>query len=178
MPAHFLSDTIDCEQNFARILSMGWSRLLATGIVLSTMITAAPIMCASAATGGEIRVVVRGLRNGEGRVGCSLFNDAEGFPRNREKEYREMWTPIHGGLAVCEFNRIPAGTYAVTVLHDENFDGKMDFNWIGMPTKGYGFSHDARATLLPPSFDAASFGYNGEGTVSIVIDIVYRNMVP
>jgi uncharacterized protein (DUF2141 family) len=37
---------------------------------------------------------------------------------------------------------IPAGTYAVTVLHDENSDGKMDFNWIGMPTKGYGFSID------------------------------------
>ena len=77
---------------------------------------------------------------------------------------------------MCEFNGIPAGTYAVTVLHDENSDSKMDFNWMGMPTKGYGFSNDAKATLLPPSFDTASFGYNGEGTLSIAIDIVYRNV--
>ena len=83
-----------------------------------------PIVPDSAA-GGEIRVVVRGLRNNEGRVGCSLFNHAGGFPRNREKEYRGPWTPIHSGSAACEFNRIPAGTYAVTVLHDENSDGKM-----------------------------------------------------
>ena len=156
---------------------MGWSTLLATSIALSTMIAAAPIVRASAARRGEIRVVVRGLRNGEGRVGCSLFNDAEGFPRNREKGYRQMWTPIHNGSAVCEFKGIPAGTYAVAVLHDENSDGKMDFNWIGMPTKGYGFSNGAKATLLAPSFDAASFGYDGEGILSIAIDIVYRKLM-
>src|SRR5580658_3068140 len=106
---------------------MGWSSLLATSIALSTTIAAVPIVRDSTA-GGEIRVVVRGLRNDEGRVGCGLFNHAEGFPRNREKEYREIWTPIHSGSAACEFNRIPAGTYAVTVLHDENCDGKMHFN--------------------------------------------------
>jgi uncharacterized protein (DUF2141 family) len=153
---------------------MGWSSLHATSIALSTTIAAVPIVRDSTA-GGEIRVVVRGLRNSEGRVGCSLFNHAEGFPRNREKEYREIWTPIRSGWAVCDFDGIPAGTYAVTVLHDENSDGKMDFNWIGMPTKGYGFSNGARATLLPPSFDAASFGYAGEGILSIAIDIVYRS---
>jgi uncharacterized protein (DUF2141 family) len=156
---------------------MSRSSLLATAIALLTMIAAMPIE-RDATAGGEIRVVVRSLRNNEGRVGCSLFNHAEGFPRNREKEYREIWTPIHGGSAACEFNRIPAGTYAVTVLHDENSDGKMDFNWIGMPTKGYGFSNNARATLLPPSFDAASFGYDGEGILSISIDIVYRKLSP
>ncbi len=155
---------------------MGWYTLLATSMTLSTMIATAPMVRACTARRGEIRVVVRGLRNGAGRVGCSLFNDAEGFPRNREKEYREMWTPIHNGSAVCEFNGIPSGTYAVTVLHDENSDGKMDFNWIGMPTKGYGFSNGAKATLLPPSFDAASFGYDGKGILSIPIDIVYRKL--
>jgi uncharacterized protein (DUF2141 family) len=156
---------------------MGWSSLLATSIALSTTIAAVPIVRDSTA-GGEIRVVVRGLRNDEGRVGCGLFNHAEGFPRNREKEYREIWTPIHSGSAACEFNRIPAGTYAVTVLHDENCDGKMHFNWVGMPTKGYGFSNGAKATLFAPSFDAASFGYDGKGLLSIAIDIVYRKLVP
>ena len=53
----------------------------------------------------------------------------------------------------------------------------MDFNWIGMPTKGYGFSNGAKGTLLPPSFDAASFGYDGEG-LSIVNDLVYQKLMP
>src|SRR5229473_3437631 len=66
---------------------MGWYTLLATSMTLSTMIATAPVVRACTARRGEIRVVVRGLRNGAGRVGCSLFNDAQGFPRNREKEY-------------------------------------------------------------------------------------------
>lgn len=77
---------------------------------------------------------------------------------------------------MCEFKKIPAGTYAVTILHDENSDGKMNFNWIGMPTEGYGFSNGATATLLPPSFDAASFRFDGEGILSITIKIVYRKL--
>jgi len=52
--------------------------------------------------------------------------------------------------------RLPA------VVHDENMDGKLDTNWVGIPTEGYGFSNDAKATLGPPSFSAASFLYNGE----------------
>jgi uncharacterized protein (DUF2141 family) len=155
---------------------MGWSSSLAASIALSTMIAAVPIVRDSVA-GGQIRVVVRGLRNDQGRVGCGLFNHTEGFPSNK-RVYREIWKPIHSGSATCEFNRIPAGTYAVTVLHDEDSDGKMHFNWIGMPTEGYGFSNNAKATLFAPSFSAASFGYDGKGLLSIAIDIVYRKLTP
>jgi uncharacterized protein (DUF2141 family) len=154
---------------------MNLSRLFATSVALSTMIAAATIVSPSTARGDEIRVTVRGLRNDKGRVGCSLFDGVEGFPRDREKEFREMWVPIHSGSAVCGFVGLPAGTYAVSVLHDENSDGKMDFNWIGMPTKGYGFSNDAKAMPLPPSFHAASFEYDGRGLLVISIDIVYWN---
>ena len=50
---------------------------------------------------------------------------------------------------------------------------KMDFNWLGLPRKGYGFSNDAKATLSPPSFMAASFGYSGGGSLTVLIDIFY-----
>jgi uncharacterized protein (DUF2141 family) len=152
--------------------------LPARAIALAAMIAVMSIMAAFARATGEIRVLVRGFRNGEGRVGCSLFNQADGFPRERGKEYREMWTPISNGSAVCVFDGIPIGTYAVSVLHDENSDGQMDFNWIGMPTKGYGFSNGAKATLLPPSFYAASFGYDGQGVLTTVVDVVYLKLVP
>jgi uncharacterized protein (DUF2141 family) len=47
--------------------------------------------------------------------------------------------------------------YASAVLHDENQNSKMDFNFLGMPLEGYGFSNDAGALFGPPSFAAASF---------------------
>ncbi|HLW69163.1 MAG TPA: DUF2141 domain-containing protein [Candidatus Binataceae bacterium] len=125
-------------------------------------------------TAPGIRVVVSGLRNDHGRVGCGLFKGPDGFPRDASREFRGMYVPISGGVAVFNFANVPAGTYAATVLHDENENGKMDFNWIGMPTKGYGFSNNAKATFSPPSFAAASFKYPGTGIVTAPITIVYR----
>jgi uncharacterized protein (DUF2141 family) len=48
------------------------------------------------------------------------------------------------------------------VIHDENRDGELATNWMGKPQEGYGFSNDAKGTLGAPSFEAASFPYNGE----------------
>jgi len=114
------------------------------------------------------------LRDDRGRVGCSVFNGPDGFPREKAKQFRGMWVPKHDRSAVCDFVAVPAATYAVTVLDDSNMDGKMDFNFIGLPTKGYGFSNGAKATLSPPSFQAASFSYNAESRLTVTIDVVYR----
>lgn len=147
------------------------SLLLAAALALSLLVPFASSFGAGPDSG--VRVVVKGLRNDLGRVGCSLFNNSDGFPREKAKQFRGMWTQKHQGVAVCDFTGVPAGTYAVTVLDDSNMNGKMDFNFIGLPTKGYGFSNDAKATLSPPSFSAASFSYSGEGSLPVPINIVY-----
>jgi uncharacterized protein (DUF2141 family) len=140
-------------------------------VTTASALLAAPLAHAQPAPEAGIKLVVSGLRNDHGRVGCSLFNGPKGFPRH--DEFRGMWTSITGGVAVCDFQHVPAGTYAATVLHDENRNGKMDFNLLGLPTKGYGFSNNAKATLSAPSFDAASFAYRGTGSLSVPIAIVY-----
>jgi uncharacterized protein (DUF2141 family) len=149
------------------------SLLLAASLVLSILIAPAWCLPGAAAESG-IRVVVKGLRDNQGRVGCALFNGPDGFPRHKKKAFRTMVSEKHDNVGVCDFAGVPAGTYAVTVLDDTNMNGKMDFNLIGMPTKGYGFSNDAKATLSPPSFSAASFSYSGQGSLDVPINIVYR----
>ena len=151
---------------------MNRSLLLAAALALSLFVPLAPSLCPASDSG--IRVVVKGLRNNLGRVGCSLFNGPDGFPRVKAKQFRGMWVQKHARVAVCDFTGVPAGTYAVTVLDDTNLNGKMDFNFMGLPAKGYGFSNDAKATLSPPSFNAASFSYSGENSLPVPINIVYR----
>ncbi len=148
------------------------SLLAAAALALSLVVSVAPSLCAGSDSG--IRVVVQGLRNDLGRVGCSLYNGPDGFPRDKDKQFRGMWTQKHKNVGVCDFTGVPSGTYAVTVLDDTNSNGKMDFNFIGFPTKGYGFSNDAKATLSPPSFSEASFSYSGQGSLPVIINIVYR----
>jgi len=54
----------------------------------------------------------------------------------------------------------------VPLYKDENMNGKLDTNWLGMPKEGYGFSNDVKALLGAPSFCAASFQYDG-GTLLV-----------
>ena len=110
-----------------------------------------------------IHVNVLNIRNSTGTVACALFESPVGFPT----EFLLYATNImvikirHAG-ARCDFLDIPPGTYALAVTHDENMNGKIDTNWLGIPTEGYGFSNDAKAMLGPPSFHATSFTYDGQ----------------
>ena len=109
-----------------------------------------------------IHVKILNIRNNNGPVACALFESPEGFPN----EYLRFATnimiiKIRKFRARCDFEDIPPGTYAMAVVHDENMNGKLDTNWMGIPTEGYGFSNDAKALLGAPSFSAASFIYDG-----------------
>jgi uncharacterized protein (DUF2141 family) len=83
-----------------------------------------------------------------------------------------MAIEIRDTQARCDFVSIPPGTYALAVIHDENRNGKLDTNWLGIPTEGYGFSNEAKALLGAPSFSAAKVRYDG-GTLNMTITLHY-----
>jgi uncharacterized protein (DUF2141 family) len=60
-----------------------------------------------------------------------------------------------------KFQDIAPGMYALVAVHDENMNGKLDTNCLGVPTEGYGFSNKAKALLGSPSFSAANFPSDG-----------------
>jgi uncharacterized protein (DUF2141 family) len=106
-----------------------------------------------------IHVEVSSLRNDNGQVLCELFSSAEAFPKKAEKAVARLTAKIAQQRAVCDFAGVAAGTYAVFVVHDENSNGKLDTNFIGMPREGVGASNDAKGHMGPPKFAAAAFRY-------------------
>ncbi|MEY4547188.1 MAG: hypothetical protein RL685_3383 [Pseudomonadota bacterium] len=106
--------------------------------------------------GVRLTVRIAGLRNERGSVAVALFATARGFPE-QQRAIAGQLARIESGRAAVTFSGVRPGVYAVAVLHDENDNAKMDFNFLGMPLEGYGFSNDASAVLGPPSFAAAAF---------------------
>lgn len=109
-----------------------------------------------------IHVKILDIRNSAGAVACALFESSVGFPT----EYllaatNIMIIKVRDKQARCDFEDIPPGTYGLAVVHDENMNGKLDVNWLGVPSEGYGFSNDANALLGAPSFSDVSFPYDG-----------------
>jgi uncharacterized protein (DUF2141 family) len=146
---------------------------IAFAIFLLAIPTAPRADDASKAAG--IKVVVTGFRNDNGKLGCSLFNGPDGFPRDGSKVFRREWAPpIKNGRGECFFSGLPAGDYAVTIFHDENGNGKFDMNWMGMPLEGYGFSNNIKPRFKAPDFDECKFHYEGTAPKEIPIEMIYR----
>jgi uncharacterized protein (DUF2141 family) len=113
----------------------------------------------------RIAVEINGLRNAKGAIRCSLFESAAGFPQQPDRAVMRTVAPaIVSGRAFCAFDNVKPGIYAVGYLHDENNNGKMDTNFLGMPSEGYGASNNARGSMGPPKFDNAKFAHNGQTT--------------
>ena len=120
-----------------------------------------------------IHVKILNIRNSTGTVDCALFDSPVGFPIEVLRSATNvMVIKVRHTEARCDFEDIPQGTYALAVIHDENMNGKLDTNWLGIPKEGYGFSNDAKALLGAPSFSAASFPYDG-GTIDLTISLHY-----
>jgi len=119
-----------------------------------------------------IQVNVDGLRNDHGQVLCALYSSADGFPKKRDKALARAKSPISSGHAACEFREPTAGTYAVSVFHDENFNGKLDTNVLGIPREGVGTSNKPKGHFGPPKFDEAAFRFPG-GRLVLKITINY-----
>lgn len=119
-----------------------------------------------------IHVEISGLRNDKGQMLCALFSSAEAFPKKPERAAARLTSKIVDRRATCDFTGVAPGTYAVSVVHDENSNGKMDTNFIGIPREGVGASNDAKGHMGPPKFSAASFRYES-GRLTLKIHVNY-----
>jgi uncharacterized protein (DUF2141 family) len=55
------------------------------------------------------------------------------------------------------FEGLKPGTYAVSVLHDENANGRLETNFLGIPREGAGISNNASPEFSAPRFNDAAF---------------------
>jgi len=111
-------------------------------------------LSAQTAPSCNLRVRVTGLRNAKGVVRLTLFRDAE-VVETRELQIDPATLTVKVG-----FEKLPQGIYAVNLFHDENNNGKMDTNFVGMPTEGYGMSNNPKKRMGKPGFDETNFQIN------------------
>lgn len=112
-----------------------------------------------AATNGSIEVTIEGIASTDGLIYASLFRSADGFPGERERAIANQSVPASdssNGTLVLKFFEIPAGTFAISIMHDANANGKLDANFMGIPSEDYGFSQNPNSLFGPPSFDKAA----------------------
>lgn len=145
------------------------SEIFASSVAILTVATSpalAPTAHADEA-GAEIVASVSGLRSTRGVVRIALYA-THGDWLSHERTLASCEAAVVGDEASCSLVHHARGTYAIALLHDEDGDGDMDRDFIGLPQEGYGFSSGARPGLGPPSFEDASFVHGEHRTIASI----------
>ena len=125
----------------------------------------------------RLEVRVEGIKDLKGEIGVALWNSKLGYPTHLEHAYEAEWIPVKGGETVMAavFDTMPAGEYAVSVVHDTNENRKVDRSFFGFPKEGVGFSNDQKVVMSAPRYDKSKFPLVAGENKIIVIKLDYRD---
>ena len=114
-------------------------------------IVAIPVLAA------DLSIEVRGVRSADGRVYVAVHGpeSKDTFPSG-DDIVSGLREPAQIGTLHFVVNDLPAGRYAVNAFHDENDNGELDTNLVGIPSEGYGFANDPSTTFGPADFEEAA----------------------
>lgn len=121
----------------------------------------------ASALGGEVAVSVENPP-GTGTVVALLFDSADAFADLRDPLKKVILSG--GGSLPSTLGDLPAGDYAILVFHDENGNGELDKNFIGIPREPLGFSNRYWAKG-EPTFSGAAFTVTEDGDVPVDVKL-------
>lgn len=117
----------------------------------------------------DLTVTLHDVRAQTGLLKLAVVDSQAGWD-GQAKPIQADGAPPQGNVATFVFKDLQPGAYAVLVTHDENGNGKLDSNMIGMPVEAYGFSNNP-SVMRKPTWDEARFEV---GAQDAAIDITLR----
>ena len=93
----------------------------------------------------------------EGNILIAIFTDQLNFTNDISFK---NWTVPKEKLIKGVFKetvKLPLGEYGIAILDDEDINGKMSYNFFGIPKEGYGFSDFNHSGFKKPMFSDFKF---------------------
>ncbi|RYZ74012.1 MAG: DUF2141 domain-containing protein [Lysobacteraceae bacterium] len=145
------------------------NRNVASPLASIVLATALSLAATGAAVAGELTVNLHGIRVQGGLVKVAVVDSQQAWDGGAAPVQVDG-APAQGETAKFTFKDLKPGRYAVMVTHDENANGKLDMNVMGMPLEGYGFSNNP-SVMRKPTWEEAGFEVSGSDAA---IDVALR----
>ena len=122
---------------------------------------------------GKIELVINKINNNKGVIRIGMYNNDAGYPDTPATGFTYAKDTLQNGLLRVSIPVSQLGTYAFSVLDDENNNGKMDYIIGIIPKEGFGFSNNPKITIKSPSFTETAFRFEGR-TIKVEISMIYK----
>lgn len=119
----------------------------------------------------DLTIQVDGVRNNNGYIMVGIYTEDSSFPET--EPFRSVEAEAESGSTQIIIEDLPAGEYAIAIMHDENGNSEFDISNNGMPLEGWGFSNNPDTSMGPATWSDASFELSGNEDLSI--DMMYLN---
>lgn len=138
-------------------------------ILIATAFALANTAFVSQASAATLTVKITDISKAVGKMAVKLVASKEAYDGTAKASAAQMLAVASTEPMTLTFADLAPGTYAVMVMQDENGNGKLDSNIIGIPKEGYGFSNNPNV-MRKPNFDEAKFDLtDADKTIEIKI---------
>ena len=146
------------------------SRVILIALFLS--FTGVPTLLSQSNSKATLEITFTGIRSTRELIAIGINKSPEGWPREPHLAPNWKKTGIKDGAMTVKVENLDYGTYAVSMLDDENGNLEMDNNFLGIPQEGFGFSRNPKIGISPPKFEECSFRIDGP-VKKITIEVRY-----
>jgi len=108
-------------------------------------------MNSSRAQTASIEIKVTDIKSQKGLIRIGLFTNEKDYLKN---------------TAIGKV--VKPDDYALSVVHDENENGKLDSNALGIPKEGFAFGNNAMGKFGPPTFEKAKMKVEGQNVTWLI----------
>jgi uncharacterized protein (DUF2141 family) len=126
---------------------------------------------AFAESAGKLIIDISGFPSSDGFAMVALNNSMESYKGGENAAIAKTKVMVVDRKVQVVFTNIPYGWYGISLYHDENNNGKMDRNMMGIPKEAYGFSNNAKGFMGKPDYKDVKFELNSaEKQIVIKLD--------
>lgn len=120
----------------------------------------------------SFKIEIHNIRSANGKIVLAVFDGQENFKNERALLEKSFAKDEMQGNVLTILLSLEKGTYGIAVFDDENGDGKMNYNLIGLPKEGFGFSNYYHKGFRNPKFSKFQFSHK-DSLGTIIIDLRY-----
>ena len=132
----------------------------------------AVLLTASILNAQTLSIKITNIRSKKGKIVVAVFKNNEAFKKEQtfmDKSYSKC--NVRNGALTIKLKLEP-GIYGISILDDKNNDGEMEYNFIGLPKEGYGFSNFFHRGMNRPVFEDFDFTV-GKKDLTVYVKMKY-----
>lgn len=129
----------------------------------------------------KIELTVSNIKGQTGSIQIGLYNSKEEWDLDVDisgeqggNEFMVKRVEVEGNEAEFNFEDLEAGTYALSIYHDENSNNTLDKDdLLGvLPQEPYGFSNNFKPEFGVPKFSDCNFEVIEDKTTQVAIELI------